>query len=104
MTPAYRILAGTDQVVPGFSIHRELELLVCGGMAPMQAIRTTTTIPRKCSVVPIWASKPLTKRADLVLLDANPLEKISNIRRVYLTVADGKAYWPKEAAASVDIR
>src|SRR5205807_1541533 len=41
------IVAGTDQTVPGWSLHRELELYVQGGMTPMEALQTATLIPAR---------------------------------------------------------
>jgi imidazolonepropionase-like amidohydrolase len=88
------ILAGSDQVVPGFSIHRELELLVRAGLSPLQAIRTATTIPAKIFGISDIGAIEAGKRADLLVLDANPLDDISNIRRVYLTITAGTAFQP----------
>lgn len=84
------ILAGSDQVVPGFSVHRELELLVRAGLTPLEAIRTATTIPAKILGISDIGAIKAGERADLVVLDANPLDDISNIRRVYLTVAQAQ--------------
>jgi hypothetical protein len=41
------IIAGTDQAVPGYSLYRELELYVQGGMTPLEAIQTATTVPAR---------------------------------------------------------
>jgi len=98
------ILAGTDQVVPGFSIARELELLVRAGFTPAEAIQDATVVPAK---ILGGASGPLLAPgapADLVLLDANPLEDISRIRAVHLTIIGGRAYAPADVARAVDIR
>ena len=98
------ILAGSDQVVPGFSVQRELELLVRAGLSPVEALRTATTTPAKVlGVLNIGAVEP-GKRADLVILDANPLDDISNTRRVYLTVTAGKVYQPNLLRKIVDYR
>src|ERR1700693_69375 len=87
------ILAGSDQVVPGFSVQRELELLVRAGLTPVEAIRTATTLPAKILGISEGISEggaiKAGGRADLVVLDANPLDDISNIRRVYLTIIAG---------------
>jgi imidazolonepropionase-like amidohydrolase len=98
------ILAGTDQVVPGFSIARELELLVRAGLPPMEAIRSATTVPARMLNVTDSADIAPGKRADLVVLDADPLRDIRNIRTVHLTIVGGKAYEPNRLRQAVDIR
>jgi imidazolonepropionase-like amidohydrolase len=80
------LLLGSDapQVfnVPGFSIHRELAFLVAAGLTPYQALRTGTT-----AVAEFLGSNTGTvavgREADLVLLDADPLEEIGNSRRIH---------------------
>lgn len=87
------IVAGTDQVVPGHSLHRELELYVKAGFTPMEAIQAATLVPAR---VMKMASESGTiekgKRADLIILDANPLDDISNIRTMKTVIAGGRAY------------
>lgn len=98
------LLAGSDQVVPGFSIHRELELLVRAGLTPLEALRTATSVPGKVFGVPDTGVVRAGDRADLVVLDANPLEDISNIRRVRFTVLGGRLYDPAALRHAVDMR
>lgn len=81
------LLAGTDTgdpyVLPGYGLHDELELMVQAGLTPAQALRTATLNPaRYFGIEALSGSIARGKRADLVLLDANPLEDISNIRRI----------------------
>jgi len=76
------ILAGSDQVVPGFNLHRESELLARAGLTPMEAIRDATTVPTKIFNIPAAGTIAPGQRANLVILYANPLEEIRNIRRV----------------------
>jgi imidazolonepropionase-like amidohydrolase len=97
------ILAGSDQVVPGFSVHRELELLVRAGFTPMDAIRSATTVPAKIFGISDVGAVAPGKRADLVILDANPLADIKNIRRVHLVIAEGKVFAPNALRKKVDI-
>lgn len=96
-----RILAGTDvdSTFPflffGFSLHDELELLVKGALSPLEALQAATLNPamflkREKDLGTIEAGK----LADLVLLDANPLEDIRNTKKIYAVVANGK-YLPK---------
>jgi imidazolonepropionase-like amidohydrolase len=87
------IVAGTDQAVPGHSLHREIELYVQAGFTPMEAIQAATIIPaRVMGLDKETGTVEVGKRADLVVLDANPLDDIHNIRRVHYVVANGKLY------------
>ncbi|MEX2110152.1 MAG: amidohydrolase family protein [Gemmatimonadaceae bacterium] len=77
--------------VPGFSAHRELIALVAAGLTPYQALRTGTVDVAKflkeegrSGVVRTGA------RADLMLLDANPLEDIANSLRINGVVVNGR--------------
>ena len=94
-----RLLAGADApnpyTFPGFSLHEELELFVEAGLTPLEALRTATLNPAEF----LGEEKTLGtiekgKFADLVLLDANPLEDIKNTTRIAAVVANGK-YLPK---------
>ncbi|HXE91878.1 MAG TPA: amidohydrolase family protein [Terriglobales bacterium] len=89
------LLAGTDNfdafVIPGFSLHQELELLVRSGLTPAEALRAATVsaarfLGRHNDTGTVAAGK----RADLVLLDANPLEDIRQTRRIAGVVFAGK--------------
>lgn len=90
-----RILAGTDLaagwVYPGFSLHDELELLVESGLTPGAAVRAATV--EVARLFPDLEAGQIRagQRADLVLLDANPLEDISNTRRIAGVVLLGRA-------------
>lgn len=92
------ILAGSDTpnpyVFPGFSLHEELALLVEAGLTPMQALRTATSNPaRYLGLSESLGTIEKGKLADLVLLDANPLDNIRNTQRIYSVVANGR-YFP----------
>lgn len=87
------IVAGTDQVVPGHSLHREIELYVKAGFTPMEAIQAATIVPaRVMKVDRDLGTVEAGKFADLIILDANPLESISNIRRVRNVITGGRVY------------
>ncbi len=87
------IVAGTDQAVPGHSLHREIELYVQAGFTPLEAIQAATVVPaRVMGIEKEVGTVEAGKRADLILLDANPLEKIGNIRSVRYVVARGVLY------------
>jgi hypothetical protein len=83
--------------VPGFSAHRELEALVAAGLTPYQALRTGTANVAKfmgeegrSGVVRAGA------RADLVLLDANPLTDVASVGRIHGVVVNGRWIGPAE--------
>ncbi|MGB7923654.1 MAG: amidohydrolase family protein [Pyrinomonadaceae bacterium] len=87
------IIAGTDQTVPGHSLHRELELYVRAGFTPMEAIQSATIVPaRIMKLEKEVGTIEVGKRADLIILDGNPLESISNIRKVRSVVTRGRLY------------
>jgi len=91
------ILAGTDTLnpycLPGFSLHDELGLLVQAGLTPQQALQAATLNParfmgRENDLGTVAAGKI----ADLVLLDANPIEDIGNTRKISAVVFGGKFF------------
>jgi imidazolonepropionase-like amidohydrolase len=87
------VMAGTDKGVPGFSLQRELELYVEGGLTPLQAIQTATLMPARAMGLDaeLGTVEP-GKLADLVVFDANPLDRISNVRTAHLVVSNGRLY------------
>jgi imidazolonepropionase-like amidohydrolase len=90
------LLAGTDigapLLVPGFSLHDELALLVRdAGMTPLQALGAATIAPaRAMGLADSLGTVEAGKVADLVLLDADPLADIRNTRRIHAVVANGR--------------
>jgi imidazolonepropionase-like amidohydrolase len=89
------IVAGTDQAIPGYSLHREMELYVEAGFTPLEALQAATIEPaRALGVERESGSLGLGKRGDVLLLDADPLADIHNTRSVWRTVAAGAVYDP----------
>ena len=87
------IVAGTDQTVPGYSLYREIELYAQAGFTPMEAIQAATIVPaRVMGVDQEVGTVEAGKRADLILLGANPLESIHNIRTVEFVITKGSMY------------
>ena len=85
------ILAGCDTMIAGFCVHHELEAMVRGGMPPLAALQTATLNPaRYFGIEQTAGSVARGRRADLVLLDANPLSDIANLRRIRAVVAGGR--------------
>ncbi|HEX6465128.1 MAG TPA: amidohydrolase family protein [Vicinamibacterales bacterium] len=87
------IVAGTDKGVPGVSVAREIELYVQAGFTPMDAIRAATAVPARVTgldkdsgtIAPGF-------RADLIVVDGNPLTRISDIRNVTQVCANGRLF------------
>ncbi|MFZ0795794.1 MAG: amidohydrolase family protein, partial [Candidatus Korobacteraceae bacterium] len=99
------IVAGTDQTVPGFSLYREIELYVQAGFTPMEALQSATIVPAHAMKVERDSgSVEAGKRADLDVLDANPLENIHNIRSVSSVLANGVLYDPAPLWESVGFK
>jgi imidazolonepropionase-like amidohydrolase len=87
------IVAGTDKGVPGVSVAREIELYVQAGLSPMNAIRAATAVPaRVMGLERDSGTIAPGLRADLIIVDGNPLERISDIRNVTLVCANGRLY------------
>ena len=91
------LLAGTDAIggfpIHGFGIHDELEELVSAGLTPAEALRTATLNPaRYLGATDSLGTVEEGKLADLVLLEANPLEDIGNSRRISVVVANGRYF------------
>jgi imidazolonepropionase-like amidohydrolase len=99
------IVAGTDQTVPGYSLYREIELYAQAGFTPMEAIQAATIVPARVMGVDkeLGTVEP-GKRADLIILDANPLESIHNIRTVKFVITNGTMYNCGELWSSVGFK
>ena len=84
------ILAGTDQEPDGDSLHRELELLVEAGLSPAEAIVAATgQAAGFLGLLDDLGTVEAGKRANLVLLDADPLADITNTRRIAAVIVGG---------------
>jgi imidazolonepropionase-like amidohydrolase len=91
-------LAGTDtaagvDVLPGFSLHRELERFVAAGFTPMEALQTATINPAKfLNKLGSFGTVEKGKVADLVLLNANPLDDIRNTEKIEAVIVSGRYF------------
>ena len=96
------IVAGTDQAVPGYSLHREIELYAQAGFTPLEALQAATLVParvmgkdREVGTVTVG------KRADLIVVDADPLQNVANLRKISLVVTNGRRFAPAPLWRSV---
>ncbi|HEV8215280.1 MAG TPA: amidohydrolase family protein [Gemmatimonadaceae bacterium] len=99
------IVAGTDYGLPGFSLLRELELYVQAGLSPLDAIRAASAVPAELTdmsrdVGTIEAGK----RADFVVLDADPLADIHNLRTSHWVVIGGRMLETRALREAVGFR
>ena len=89
-------LAGTDTppgvyIFPGFSLHEELQRFVAAGFTPMEALQTATLNPAKfLGMQDRLGTIEEGKLADMVLLDANPLEDIGNTQKIAAVIVNGR--------------
>jgi imidazolonepropionase-like amidohydrolase len=96
------IVAGSDTGLIGYGLDRELELYVQAGMTPMAAIQTATlNAARAMKLEADSGTIEVGKRADLVLIDGDPLRNIGEIRRVWKVVTGGRMYDSQRLARSV---
>lgn len=99
------IVAGTDQAVPGHSLHREIELYVQAGFTPMEAIQAATLVPaRVMGLGKDAGTVEKGKRADLILINGNPLDDIRNTRNVEYVITNGTMYHTAELWQSVGFK
>lgn len=89
-------LAGTDTppgvfIFPGFSLHEELQRFVAAGFTPLEALQTATVNPAKfLRMDDRLGTIEKGRLADMVLLDANPLDDISNTQKIVAVIVNGR--------------
>jgi imidazolonepropionase-like amidohydrolase len=87
------IVPGSDTGLVGYGLIRELELYVQAGMTPLEALQCATIVSaRAMKLERDSGTVEAGKRADLILVDGNPLENISELRKVSRVVANGRLY------------
>lgn len=102
------LMAGTDtaagvDVLPGFSLHTELEYFVEAGLSPMEALQTATRNPAEyLGLLSETGTVQKNKSANLVLLDANPLDDIRNTRKIWAVVLNGRLLTRQDLDAVLD--
>lgn len=92
-----KFLTGTDvyvsYVLPGYSLHEEMELLVNAGLTPLEALQAATINPAMFfGNEAELGSVSVGKIADLVIIDGDPLTDISTTQSISGVVFDGKYY------------
>jgi imidazolonepropionase-like amidohydrolase len=96
------IVAGSDTGLIGYGLIRELELYVQAGMTPMAAIQSATLVAARAMRLDADSGTIAPgKRADMILVDGNPLANISNLRKVTKVIADGRMYDSRKLHESV---
>jgi imidazolonepropionase-like amidohydrolase len=91
------MLAGSDYgggwVIPGVSLHQEFDLLALAGLSPLKVLQMTTIngarfLKREAAMGTVAVGKD----ANLVLLDANPIDSVQNLHRIHAVIRDGRFY------------
>jgi imidazolonepropionase-like amidohydrolase len=100
-----RIAFGTDSGanpsrIPGWAEHRELELMVRAGLSPMDALVAASKGSAAMLGISDRGTLEKGKRADLLVLAANPLDDIKNTRKLVSVWHDGREIQPRVASAS----
>lgn len=108
-TAGVPFLAGTDSpagvdLIPGISLHLELQRFIAAGFTPLEALQTATLNPALFfNKRGDYGTVEQGRVADLVLLTANPLEDIANTRRIAAVITDGR-YLSTEDLAQLNLR
>ncbi|MEC8860670.1 MAG: amidohydrolase family protein [Pseudomonadota bacterium] len=88
-----KTLVGTDYILAGAYVHRELEQLVMAGLTPAQALNAATLASAEYfDLQAEYGTVSAGKVADLILLNANPLEDIANTQQIESVVFNGNLY------------
>ena len=94
--------AGTSGVVAGFAVHDEIALLVDAGMTPEEVLTSATRLPATwLGIDSEVGTVEVGKRADLVLLDANPLSDVKNTRKIAGVFVNGN--WLDKATLNAQL-
>ncbi len=98
-----RIVPGTDGLA-GFDLHRELELYVKAGIPANKVLQLATYGTAQYTNRKSYGSIEEGKNADIILVEGNPVENISNIRKTVLVITQGKVYDPIKLYNSISIK
>lgn len=93
------LLAGSDSgafnsyTYPGISLHKELQEMVANGLSPLEALKTSSYNGSKFLKKEVdYGSVSINKIADLVILDANPIEDIENTKKIFAVIKEGQTH------------
>jgi imidazolonepropionase-like amidohydrolase len=99
------IVPGSDTGLVGYGLHREIEMYVEAGMTPFEAIQSATIVSaRAMGLDKEVGTIEVGKRADLVLVDGDPLTNIKDLRKVWRVVTNGRMYDAGKLWQSVGFR
>ncbi|MEO9946607.1 amidohydrolase family protein [Paraglaciecola sp.] len=100
------IIAGTDNVVPVFSLWLELESFhKLAKMSALDTIRAATIVPAQLmGMDKLTGTLEVGKEADIAILDKNPLDKIENLRSVSAVITNGNYYQSKPLFKAADFK
>lgn len=99
------IVPGSDTGLVGFGLHREIELYVQAGMTPLEAIQSATIVSaRAMGLDKDTGTVEAGKRADLILIDGDPLKDIRALRNVNRVITNGRMYDAASLWKSVGFR
>jgi imidazolonepropionase-like amidohydrolase len=99
------IVPGSDTGLVGYGLHREIELYVEAGMTPLEAIQSATIVSaRAMRLDKETGTIEAGKRADLILVDGDPLADIRDLRKVSRVIVNGRIYDPAKLWESVGFR
>ena len=91
--------------MPGHSLHREIELYVKAGFSPLDALKAATVVPAQVmGKASDSGTIEVGKRGDLIVLDGNPLDVISNTRRIHRVITGGRVFDPAPLWQSVGFK
>lgn len=88
-----KLYAGTDCAqfcVPGLGLHQEMELIVAAGVSPLQTLQAATINSAELMRMKNLGTLEAGKAADILILDANPLQDIRNTRKIAKVISRGR--------------
>ena len=98
------VIPGTD-AMPGFGLHKELENYAKAGIPANEVLQLATIVSAEVTkTADRLGSIEVGKLADIILIDGNPVENIEDIRRVELTIKDGKLYYAKSLYEAIGVK
>lgn len=98
-----RLVAGTDAIA-GFTLHRELELYSKAGIPNAEVLKIATVNSAKIAGQYEVGTIAVNQTADLILIDGNPVENISDIRKVTAVIKGNKLFKPSALYQSIGIK